>query len=117
MRRRTSAPPGGRYPPSSCPTRWTVPPHATLRGHTRTRRIFAGTTVVTCPLDGRMVAVPLVTARIIRDGPGGIVALQLPFAVVVAVPTWLNASVLLFGAAKMCTGSPGSVEPVTVVYR
>ena len=34
---------------------------------------------MTCPLEGRIVAVPPVTARMIREGPGGSVAVQLPF--------------------------------------
>ena len=35
---------------------------------------------------------PSVTARMMRDGPGGIVALQLPSGPVVAVASWLNAA-------------------------
>ena len=116
IRSRTSAPPGGRYPPSSWPTRCTVPPQGMRLGHTRRSLTLAGTIVVTCPLEGRIVAVPPVTARMIREGPGGSVADQPPFGPVVTTASWLKAPELLSGAARMRTDWPGSGTPAAVVY-
>src|ERR1700733_11115490 len=113
---RTRAPAGGRYPPTNCPTRCTVPPHGTRCGQTRSSLTSAGTIVVTCPVEGRIVAVPLVTARMIRDGPGGSVADQLPFGPVVTTATCRNAPELLSGAARIRTGWPDSGVPDAVVY-
>ena len=93
-----------------------MPPQGTRRGQTRTSLTFAGTIVVTCPPEGRIVAVPSVTARMILDGPGGRVVDQLPFGPVVTTATWLNAPESFSGAARIRTGWPDSGTPEAVVY-
>ena len=62
-----------------------------------------------------MVAVPLVTARMTRDGPGGAIAVQLPSRAVVTVVSGVNAFVWLSGAARRLTGCPASGAPWLVV--
>jgi hypothetical protein len=57
--------------------------------------------VVTWPLDGRIVEVPSVTARIMRDGPGRRVAVQAPSAAVVTVASWTKAPDWLLGATRI----------------
>src|ERR1700756_3668414 len=98
MRRRTSAPPDGRYPPTSRPTMRTVPPQGTRRGVTRTSFTIPGTSTCTrAEVAGSSVPVPGNMASTSLEGPAGSFADQLPSPAVVVTAVWLNSPSPLSG--------------------
>ena len=51
----------------------------------------------------------------IRDGPGGSVAVQLPSGPVVTAAAWVNAFEPLSGAVRIATGWPASGRPALLI--
>src|SRR5712671_2451233 len=90
------------------------PPQCVLRGAIWSESDAGTTRLAAVDSAGSTFVPPPYAATTTRDGPGGIRALQLPFAAVVATATCENCRDPLSGATKTRTGCPPSALPSVV---